>query len=123
MLQTWEPHTFKGVALNFLCLRFTNWTRRHGKSANVGARNNYTPVQPGPRHSLLPKSGLNSSASEKYRKFKYLKKFCRIQTVPLEKKCSFPISLAAGCQIGPVRAPAGVRRTAHFHVAQRRMWL
>src|SRR5262245_46098012 len=29
MLQTSEPHTVKGVALNFLCLRFANWTRHH----------------------------------------------------------------------------------------------
>jgi hypothetical protein len=41
---------------------------------------------------------------------------------PLEIRRSPTISLAAGCQIGPVRAPADVRRTAHFHVAQRRMW-
>jgi hypothetical protein len=32
MLQTSEPHAVKGVALNFLCLRFTNWTRRHRNS-------------------------------------------------------------------------------------------
>src|SRR5262245_46484901 len=29
MLRTSKPHTVKGVALNFLCLRFANWTRRH----------------------------------------------------------------------------------------------
>jgi predicted acylesterase/phospholipase RssA len=32
MLQTSEPHAVKGVALNFLCLRSANWTRRHRNS-------------------------------------------------------------------------------------------
>jgi hypothetical protein len=43
---------------------------------------------------------------KKYRKFKHLKIFATSQPGPLEKKCSFSISLAAGCQVGPVRAPA-----------------
>src|SRR5262245_19338835 len=29
MLQTSEPHAVKGVALNFLCLRFADWARHH----------------------------------------------------------------------------------------------
>ena len=32
MLKTSEPHPVKGVALNFLCLRSANWTRRHRNS-------------------------------------------------------------------------------------------
>jgi len=31
--------------------------------------------------------------------------------------------LPPGGQMDPVRASADVRRAAHFHVAQRRMWL
>src|SRR5262249_18105555 len=29
MLQTSEPHAVKGAGLNFLCLRFANWTYHH----------------------------------------------------------------------------------------------
>jgi hypothetical protein len=51
-------------------------------------------------------------------------KFFSQPDMPLLKKFErFPKSLGAECQTDSVRASADVRRTAHFHVAQRRMWL
>src|SRR5215475_198300 len=47
MLQTSEPHAVKGVALNFLCLRFANWTRHHRQFPSNRAG------PPGPPTSLL----------------------------------------------------------------------
>jgi len=71
----------------------------------------------------LATSEKQTSASKKNRKTRYLKIFYRIRFAPLEKNWPFPKSLAAGRPMDPVRASADVRRAAHFHVAQRRMWL
>src|SRR5262249_58140849 len=35
MLQTSEPNAIKGAILNFLCLRFANWTRHHRQFPDV----------------------------------------------------------------------------------------
>lgn len=71
----------------------------------------------------LIRRGLASQRERKNREIKYLKNFYHIRFGPLEKNWPFPKSLAAGSQKVPVRASADVRRTAHSHVAQRRMWL
>jgi hypothetical protein len=50
-------------------------------------------------------------------------KFFSRPGLPLLKKIErFPNRSAPGCQTDSVRASADVRRAAHFHVAQRRMW-
>jgi len=49
--------------------------------------------------------------------------FSRSDLSLLKKNSAFPKSLPAGGPLDPVRASADVRRAAHFHVAQRRMWL
>src|SRR5262245_34974006 len=53
MLQTSKPHAVKGAGVNFLCLRFANWTRRHREFSLMGAAHDYTPVQSGECHSII----------------------------------------------------------------------